>query len=71
MVKYFFNHDRNGPYEDMMVQIIDFCDPNEQEKRENFLMHKLQTPYPEGLNLGNLRLSLLCDLWGGFTRCKI
>ena len=54
-----------------MVQIIDFCDPNEQEKRENFLMHKLQTPYPEGLNLGNLRLSLLFDLWGGFPRCKI
>ena len=35
----------------MRVQIIDFCDPNDQEKREDFLMHKLQTLYPEGLNI--------------------
>ena len=35
----------------MMVQIIDFCDPNDQENREDFWMHKLQTLYPEGLNM--------------------
>ena len=35
----------------MMVQIIDFCDPNDQEKREDFWMHKLRTLYPEGLNM--------------------
>ena len=34
----------------MIVQIIDFCDPNNQEKREDFWMYKLQTLYPEGLN---------------------
>ena len=27
----------------MMVQIIDFCDPNDQEKREDFWMDKLRT----------------------------
>ena len=26
-----------------MVQIIDFCDPKDQEKREDFWMHKLKT----------------------------
>ena len=35
----------------MIVQIIDFCDPNNQEKREDFWMYKLQTLYPEGLNI--------------------
>ena len=34
----------------MIVQIIDFCDPNNQEKREDFWMYKFQTLYPEGLN---------------------
>ena len=36
-----------------MAQIIDFCDPNDQEKLENFWMHKLRTLQcwinPEGL----------------------
>ena len=35
----------------MMVQIIDFYDPNDQEKREDIWMDKLQTLYPEGLNM--------------------
>ena len=30
--------------------MIDFCDPDDQEKRENFWMNKLRTVYPEGLN---------------------
>ena len=35
----------------MMVQIIDFCDPNDLEKREDIWMGKLQTLYPEGLSM--------------------
>ena len=35
----------------MMLQIIDFCDPNDQEKREDFWTQKLQTLYPEGLSM--------------------
>ena len=34
----------------MMLQITDFCDPNDQKEREDFWMSKLQTLYLEGLN---------------------
>ena len=39
----------NDTYKDMMVQ--NFCDPNDQEKRQDFWMDKLRTLYPEGLNM--------------------
>ena len=51
LIEHFFNHGRNGSYKDMMVQIIDFCDPNNQEKREDFRMDKLRTLCQEGLNM--------------------
>ena len=38
----------------MTVQIIDFCDLNDQEKREDFWIDKLQTIYPEALNMKKL-----------------
>ena len=41
-MEYFFNHGQNGLNKDMMVQIIDFCYPNDQEKREDFWMDKLR-----------------------------
>ena len=28
LIEHFFNHGRNDSYKDMMVQIIDFCNPN-------------------------------------------
>ena len=31
LIEHFFNHGHNGSYKDMMVQVIDFCDPNDQE----------------------------------------
>ena len=34
----------------MMVQIIDFCDPKNQGKRDEFGMDKLSKLYSEGLN---------------------
>ena len=34
-----------------MVQIMDFCDPDDQKKREDFWMDKLQTPCSEGMNM--------------------
>ena len=56
MIEYFFNHgyyngsSYNGSsYKDIVV--IGFCDPNDQEKCEDFWIHKLQTLYPEGLNM--------------------
>ena len=51
LIEHFFNHGHNDSYKDMMVQIIDFCDPNDQEKHEDFWMDKLRTLYPEGLNM--------------------
>ena len=51
LIEHFFNHGHNGSYKDMMIQIIDFCDPNDQEKRGDFWMDKLRTLYPEGLNM--------------------
>ena len=51
LIEHFFNHSDNGSYNDLMVQIIDFCDPNNQEKREDFWMDKLRALYSEGLNM--------------------
>ena len=51
LTEHFFNHGHNGSYKKIMVQIRDFCDPNDQEKREEFWMDKLGTFYPEGLNM--------------------
>ena len=51
LTEHFFNHGHNGSYKKMMVQFRDFCDPNDQEKREEFWMDKLGTFYPEGLNM--------------------
>ena len=48
--EHFYSHDHHGTHNDMIVQIIDFCDLNDQEKRENFWMHKLRTLYHDGLN---------------------
>ena len=50
LIEHFFNHGHNGSYKDMMVQIIDFCDPKNQEKRDEFGMDKLSKLYSEGLN---------------------
>ena len=37
-------------YIDLTVQIIDYCDPNDQERREDFWIYHLDTLYPKGLN---------------------
>ena len=36
LIEAVFNRGHNGSYKEMMVQIIDFRDPNNQEKREGF-----------------------------------
>ena len=43
------NHDRT--LKSMKVQIIDHCDPQDQEKRKFFWEHTLDTHYPKGLNI--------------------
>ena len=36
LLEHFYSHDHHGTHNDMVVQIIDFWHPNDQEKRENF-----------------------------------
>ena len=36
MISHFFYFEHNGSIDDMYVQIIDHCDPNDKERRESF-----------------------------------
>ena len=51
VISHFFkeNHDQN--YTDITVQIIDHCDPNDKERREEFWIFVLKTLEPNGLNV--------------------
>ena len=49
-LEHFYSHDHHGAHNDIIGEIIDFCDPHDQEKRENFWIHKLRTLYPDGLS---------------------
>ena len=52
----------------MMVQIIDLCDPNDQEKRGGVWMDKLRTLYPEGLNMKRINpRSVLTELLNTYS----
>ena len=52
LLEHFYSHDHHGKHNDMIAQLIDFCDPNDQEKRENLELLDAQrrTLYPDGLN---------------------
>ena len=40
----------NGEHEDIKVQTIGHCDPNDQEAKENFWIFHLEILHPQGLN---------------------
>ena len=46
LIEHFFSNKHNGLYEDIKVQIIDYCDPNNPERREGFWIYHLDTIYP-------------------------
>ena len=50
MISQFFTEDHNASPQDIRIQIIDHCDPNDKERRENFWIETLETSYPKGLN---------------------
>ena len=50
LIEHFCRQNHHGTHRDMNLQIIDHCDPNDQEKQENFWMYKLKTLYRDGLN---------------------
>ena len=50
LIEHFFTEGHNGSYNDLKVQIIDYCNPNDPEAREDFWMFQLETITPKGLN---------------------
>ena len=49
-IEHFCSQNHHDTHRDMIVQIVDHCGSNDQEKRENFWIHKLKILYPDGLN---------------------
>ena len=50
LIEHFFTEHHTGSYHDITVQIIDHCNPNDSEAREDFWMFHLETIAPKGLN---------------------
>ena len=50
MIENFFCPNHSGTHKDISVQIIDHCDRNDQERREDFWIYHLDTMFPKGLN---------------------
>ena len=50
LIEHFFLCSHDGTHENIKVQIIDHCDPNNQEAREDFWNSHLDTLHPKGLN---------------------
>ena len=46
LIEHFFSNKDNGSQKDIKVQIIDYCDPNNPERREDFWIYHLDTIYP-------------------------
>ena len=50
IISHLFGFERNCSIDDMHVQIIVYCDPNDKERRESFWIETFQTMHPYGLN---------------------
>ena len=50
LISHFFTDKHHRTYDDIKVQIIDYCDANDQECREDFWIFNLNTLEPNGLN---------------------
>ena len=50
LIEHFYSENDNGTQQDINFKMINFCDPNDQEKCQNFSMNKLRILYSEGLN---------------------
>ena len=53
LIEHFFCPNHSGTHKDISVQIIDHCDPNDQERREGFWIYHLDTIFPKGQALGH------------------
>ena len=54
LIEHLFMCSYNETHEDIKVQIIVHCDPNNQEAREDFWIFYLDTLNPKGLTLKRL-----------------
>ena len=45
LIEHFFCPNHSGTHKDISVQIIDHCDPNDQERREDFWIYNLDTMF--------------------------
>ena len=43
LISHFFTDKHHGTYDDIKVQIINYCDANDQEPREDFWIFNLNT----------------------------
>ena len=50
LIGHFFLCSHIGTHEDIKVQIVGQCDPNDQEARGNFWIFHLDTLHPKGLS---------------------
>ena len=50
LISHFFTQKHHGTYDDIKVQIIDYCYANNQERREDFWIFNLNTLESNGLN---------------------
>ena len=56
LIEHFFSNNRNGSNNDIKVQIIDYCDPNQPERRKYFWICLRDTTFAGGLNTRKLVL---------------
>ena len=56
LIEHFYSNKHNSSHKDIKVQIIDYCDPNNSECREDFWIYDLDIIYPRGLNTRKLVL---------------
>ena len=49
-LNFFFCPNHSGNHKDISVQIIDHCDLNNEERREDFWIDQLDTMFPKGLD---------------------
>ena len=56
LIKHIFSNKHNGSHRDIKVQIIDYCDTNNPERREDFRIYYLDTTFPRGLKTRKLVL---------------
>ena len=50
LIEHFLCPNHSGTHKDISAPIIDHCNPNDQERREDFWIHHLSTMFQAGVN---------------------